>query len=101
MKGEEFKQKMLEIKKQLLDILYAVEREDAYIFNQEDFEFFHTCVQKHIERLNYAVGQYEKGYTINDEEYHDRMYSDFCIILSNDKKSLKTLQEENEFIAPR
>lgn len=99
MSGEQFKQKMLEIKKQLLDIMYEVEREDAYIFNQEDFEFFHTFIEKQLQKLDYAVGQYERGYT--NGKYHYQTYSDFCIILSNTKKHWKTLQEENTFIAPR
>ena len=101
MKGEEFKQKMLEIKKQLLDIMYEVEIEDAYICNQEDFVYFDTWIEKQLQKLDYAVGQYEKGYTIKDEEYHDRTYSDFCIILSNTKKHWKKLQEENDYIRLR
>ena len=98
MSGQTFKQKMLEIREKFEDILYAVERTDAYIFHQEDYEFFHTQVQKHIDRINFALGQYEKGYT--NGSYHYKTYSDFCIILSNDKKRWNTLQEER-FIAPR
>ena len=99
MKGEEFKQKMLKIKEQLLDIKYAVEREDAYICNQEDFVYFDTFIEKQLQKLDYAVGQYERGYT--NGRYHYKTYSDFCEILSNIKKHWKTLQEENDYIRLR